>query len=262
MKRILLQYGLALLVLFGVLYAYALRSEPFKVSEVALVQAKLQSPKADSNSLKPLSNSDSAKKIAAAIAQPVKKVDTAKKRILLIGDSMMEGLMFRMKDYTEFNGHFLLPVVWYGSSTKIWGECDTLTHFIQKYNPDFVVVVLGGNELFIRGIESRAPFVKHILKQIGPRPYLWAGPPNWKKDTGINDLIKNNVATGAYYPSKNLKLARRKDGAHPTRVASAIWMDSLATFMGSMSSAHPIMMAPPPTPTKATPKAVLLRMPQ
>jgi hypothetical protein len=259
MKKLLLQYGAALLALFAVLYVYALKPAPIEVGDVALVQAKLTKP----------SDSDSSKKEQKAILAatnkveiPVKKVDTAKKRILLIGDSMMEGLMFRMKDYTEFNGHFLQPVVWYGSSTKIWGECDTLTHFIKKYKPDYVVVVLGGNELFIRGIESRAPFVKHILKQIGQRPYLWAGPPNWKKDTGINDLIKNNVAQGAYYPSKNLKLARRKDGAHPTRVASAIWMDSLATFMGSMAAAHPIKMAVPPTPTKATPKAVLLRMPQ
>jgi hypothetical protein len=263
MKKLLLAYGGAFFGAFVILYAYSsylpeIRSEGLALKKMSLPSARLRVNAGDA-----APSQEPKQTPAPAVTQASTKIiDKKKKRILLIGDSMMEGLMFRMKDYTEHNGHFLQPVVWYGSSTKTWGECDTLSYYIRKYTPDFVVVVLGGNELFIRGVEQRAPYVQHVLKQINPRDYIWIGPPNWKKDTGINELIKKHVQKGAYFPSKNLKLARRKDGAHPTRAAAAIWMDSVAAFMRSPQTAHPIEMGAPPKPTKATPKAILLRMPK
>ena len=192
---------------------------------------------------------------------PSEQPDTAAQRILLFGDSMMEQLMFRMKDYAEANGHQLQPVVWYGSSTKLWGSCDTLAHFIKLYKPTYIICCLGGNELFIRNVvKERAPFVQHILQQIGNRKYLWLGPPNWKKDTGINDLIKQEVGKGCFYPSMNLNLARRHDGAHPTPKAAAQWMDSVATWMRTPACKYRIRMATPAAKAKHTPNAVLLRM--
>ena len=114
-------------------------------------------------------------------------MDTTKQRILLIGDSMLEGLMLRLKDYTEENHHDMKAVIWYGSSTKIFGTHDTLAYFVRKFQPTYVWICLGGNELFVRGIKKdRDPYVKNILKQIGNCKYIWIGPPNWKEDTGIN----------------------------------------------------------------------------
>ena len=48
--------------------------------------------------------------------------DTTSQRILFLGDSMAEGLVRRMADYAEENGHFLSRVVWYNSTTKSWAS--------------------------------------------------------------------------------------------------------------------------------------------
>ncbi|MDR1738077.1 MAG: hypothetical protein LBR66_04560, partial [Candidatus Symbiothrix sp.] len=48
--------------------------------------------------------------------------DTARQRILFIGDSMLEGLGKRMKYYAGENGHELQYVIWYSSTTKTWAE--------------------------------------------------------------------------------------------------------------------------------------------
>ena len=93
-------------------------------------------------------------------------VDTASQRILLIGDSMLEGLSPRLAAYAKQNGHELYTVIWYSSTSQIWGECDTLSTFIRKFRPTYIMVSLGANELFVRDIErKRDRHVKSILER-------------------------------------------------------------------------------------------------
>lgn len=174
-----------------------------------------------------------------SVQQPM---DSSSQKILLIGDSMLEGLMLRMKDYTAHNHHELKTVIWYSSSTEYFGRSDTLRYFINQYKPSYVMLVLGANELFITDIiRKRKPYVRHILQQIDTLNYVWIGPPNWKDDTGINQLILNSVGKSRYFPSKNLTYQRTSDGAHPTKSSSAIWMDSVAVWI-MRDSQKPILM--------------------
>jgi hypothetical protein len=172
-------------------------------------------------------------------------IDTTSQKILLIGDSMLEGLMPRLKDYTAHNHHDLKTVIWYSSSTAYFGRSDTLKYFIKQYKPTYIMLVLGANELFVSDIiRKRKPFVKHILNQIDTINYVWIGPPNWKDDTGINDLILSSVGKRHYFPSKNLTYQRTRDGAHPTRSSSSVWMDSIAVWV-MRDSQHPIKLEKP-----------------
>ncbi|NJO88626.1 MAG: SGNH/GDSL hydrolase family protein [Chloroflexia bacterium] len=162
--------------------------------------------------------------------------DTTSQRILLIGDSMLEGLKDRLEDYTEYNNHFLKTVIWYSSSTLWYGSSDTLKYFIDEYKPTYIMLVLGANELFVPNIiRKRTQNVKHILEQIDTLNYVWIGPPNWKEDTGINKMILKNVGSMHYFPSKNLNYKRTSDGAHPTKASSAMWMDSIAVWIEKKS---------------------------
>ena len=170
------------------------------------------------------------------VTKPV-EADTLPKVILFIGDSMLEGLSPRFAAYAEKNGHTLYSVIWYGSTTEKWAKSHRLSDYIAKCKPDYVVVCLGGNELFIRDIErQRAPYVETILKEIGVLPYVWIGPPNWKPDTGINRLIESKVKDGCFFESQHLTLDRASDGAHPTREAAAQWMDSVANWIFKRSA--------------------------
>jgi len=173
------------------------------------------------------------------------QVDTSKQRFLLIGDSMGEFLRIRLNDYCKKNGHTCRSVIWYSSSTEWYGSCDTLRYFIKEYRPTYVLISLGGNELFIRDIEKkRTPYVKRILEQIGNLPFVWIGPPNWKEDTGINDMIVNNVGRGSYFESKKLQYKRGKDGAHPVKSSAYNWMDHIADYLYKEAS-HRVVMEHP-----------------
>jgi hypothetical protein len=179
-------------------------------------------------------------------------MDTSSQKILLIGDSMLEGLGLRLKDYTLQNKHELKTVIWYSSSTEYFGRSDTLRYFIKQYKPSYIMLVLGANELFVPDItRKRKAYVKHILNQIDTINYVWIGPPNWKEDTGINDLILSSVGKGHYFPSKNLTYQRFKDGAHPTHSSSSIWMDSVAVWI-MRDSQRPIRLE---KPEKKNPKS-------
>lgn len=177
---------------------------------------------------------------------PVKvELDTTSKSILFIGDSMLEGLSPRLAAYSRKNGHKLNTVIWYSSTSEYWGKCDTLQHFIHKFNPDYIFICLGANELFVKDIKKkRAKYVDHILSQIGNIPYLWIGPPNWKEDSGINDLLEMKLKPGSFFLSNGMKFDRTGDGAHPTRTSAALWLDSVGRWMKDKSN-HPIKMALP-----------------
>ena len=171
--------------------------------------------------------------------------DSTHQQVLFFGDSMLEGLTRRLVDYTEANGHDLHTVVWYSSSSKLWAETDTLQHFIRKVKPSYIIVCLCGNELFVHDLDVRDRYIKTILMKIGDIPYVWVGPPNWKPDTGINDVIIRNVGRGRFFDSRYLQLQRGKDHAHPTFTAAAQWADTIARWLRSPNTLHPIRMDDP-----------------
>jgi hypothetical protein len=172
-----------------------------------------------------------AKSAVSNLQQPENKTDTTSQSILLIGDSMAYTLIFRLADYCLQNNHTMHVVSWVSSSTVGFGACDTLRHYIDKFKATYVIFVIGSNELFVDNIkQNRAKYIDRILKQIGRTRCVWIGPPNWKEDTGINDLLLESVGKEKFFLSKNLKFHRR-DHAHPTLESAAMWMDSIASWI-------------------------------
>ena len=185
--------------------------------------------------------------------------DTNKQRILFFGDSMLEGLGSRMRYYATENGHELCNVIWYSSTSKVWGEnIDTLKHFIKEFNPTYIFICLGANELFVKDLDKREECVKTIINCIDTIPFIWIGPPNWKDDTGINDIILRNVGKYKYFPSKRLKYARSSDGAHPTRASANMWLDTVAVWVKD-SINHRILMNKPKEGLKPSGNVIVLQ---
>lgn len=191
------------------------------------------------------------------------EMDTTKKTILFIGDSMVECLFPRMSAYAKKNGHTFYAVVWYSATTEVYGTRTTVKEYIDKYHPDYILFSLGGNELFIRDIkENRQKYVDEIIRQFGDIPYIWIGPPNWKPDTGINDMIKSSVPEGCFYLSytPDQHYDRKKDGAHPTAASSNQWMDRICKWIMTQS-AHRIRLEKPADGEKARPDDLVLLQP-
>lgn len=187
--------------------------------------------------------------------------DTSAHRILFIGDSMVEGLRYRLSQYATANGHSMECVIWYSSSSKYWAQGDTLSHFIRRFDPSYIFVCMGANELFVRNLEEREAAVGKIIREMGDLPFIWIGPPNWKPDTGINDILLRLCGRNRYYPSLRLSYERASDGAHPVMRSYNMWADSVSTWLRD-SSAHPIRWEIPAQDTPKTHGVTLLMPPE
>ncbi len=199
--------------------------------------------------------------LATAKADECEK-DTTTQHVLLVGDSMNERLRQSVAAYCNANGHKCTSVVWYSSSTEIWAKTNALKFYIKKLNPTHIFICLGGNELFVRDLDNRDKYIKMIKAQCGTVPTIWIGPPNWKKDTGINALIEKHFGKRAYYPSLNLKLERASDKHHVSQRGCDVWMDSVAAWMNRGQSIHPIRFEKPQPGKKNTAHKRIVLMPE
>lgn len=169
--------------------------------------------------------------------------DTTVKTVLIFGDSMTILVANRLAAYGEKNGYRVASVTWDGSSILSWSSCDTLDNFIARYHPDFIMVTLGSNELFLKNFDSRKEYVEKLVRKMGNIPFVWIGPPNWKEDVGFNAMMRSVLPRGTYYDSNPLDLPRGTDHIHPTPKGGITWTDSIMAWMEF--TPHPIPFARP-----------------
>lgn len=159
-------------------------------------------------------------------------LDTAKQRILLIGDSMAYSLMFRAQNYCDFNGHDLFVVTYVAATSQTYAQSDTLEYYVDKYKPTFIIFVIGANEMFALDGPQRGKYFDRIIPQTHGIKTVWIGPPNWKEDTGINQAMMEKFGNKQFFLSKNLHYTRvQGDVAHPDRKSGSMWMDSIASWV-------------------------------
>lgn len=186
------------------------------------------------------------------------RIDTARQRILFLGDSMVEGLGPRMGEYCAANGHDLTYVCWYSSTSLAWAS-DTLRHYLNALRPTFVIMTLGGNEQQTRDTERRKECVSKMVAAVGNVPMIWIATPAWNTDATFNAIPRSVVGERRFFDSDRLTLERAADHKHPTFAAARTWMDSIATWMSSGATAHPIRMDVPPKGTAAKYRGIYLR---
>lgn len=186
------------------------------------------------------------------------KVDSLPQVIMIFGDSMTFNLALRLAEYAKQNGHTIHSINWDSSNTKTWADHDTLQYYINKFHPTQIFISLGSNELYLKKPDMRRPQVKKILQVIDSIPYVWIGPPNWKEDEGINDMIASECRPGSFFRSAGMEFKRKKDGVHPTKEASALWVDSIIRWLPK--SAHPFVAdVPSDTIGRANPGIIFLK---
>lgn len=175
----------------------------------------------------------------------IPKLDTTRQSILLIGDSMAYSLMFRTKNYCDYNNHDLHVVSWVSATSKTYAICDTLEYFVNLYKPTYIIFVIGANEMFAFNAKERVKYFDKIIPQTHGIPTVWIGPPNWKEDTGINDVMMKKFGPRQFFLSKNLHYTRIEgDIAHPDRASSSMWMDSVSAWIKT-KSCFPIRLETP-----------------
>lgn len=216
--------------------SYTVRKAPFR-------ETVLKDPEAEARKA---AEADSILAVHKAAEEEMKlkaRTDTTPQSILIIGDSMTMNLALRLAEYAKANGHTFHAVNWDSSNTVKWAKSRHLADYIGEYGATYVFISLGANELYLKNPSSHKVYVDSIIAQVGSLPYVWIGPPNWKEDEGLNDMIAGACAPGCFFRSAGMEFERKKDGVHPTRKSSALWIDSVARWI--RHSAHPILLEPP-----------------
>lgn len=247
MKKTLLNIGLSFYVLFGLFFVKAYFFPEWNIQLKSPYIEKVTDLKSTSQPERIQSKIDSANSENDTVAHVNQQVTGTKgstptlftgssdssKRILFIGDSQLENLRFWVRKSLMDNNYQLAgSVIWYGSSTKQWAITDTLEHFYKKFKPDFILIALGLNELFVNDLEKRASYskiIKYKLSQLGV-PYYFIGPAAWVKDKGSINVIQG-VFGELFYPSHLLKLDRAADGRHPSKAGAKMWFKEVSQKM-------------------------------
>jgi lysophospholipase L1-like esterase len=102
-----------------------------------------------------------------------------------------------------------------------------------------VLVTLGANDVFNDHPEYMAKHIESIVKKIGKRDCVWIGPPLWKGDKGLVEVVRQHVAPCRFYDSQHLVLQRAGDGIHPTEKGGEVWADAFWPFFKNEVDAGP-----------------------
>jgi lysophospholipase L1-like esterase len=181
---------------------------------------------------------DSLLPVAIETVDPKIKIkDTASKKILLAGDSMADGLLKPLHGYCNTRKHKLIRGGWTSSTIISWSFSKKLSKLIKKYEPDYVILALGSNELYTTELTYREPLIRNILSEAGKTKFVWVGPPHWQEDYGLDSLLKTTLGDKIYFSSKKmflsepLKRDKATDKIHPSASAFRVWADSIVTFI-------------------------------
>jgi lysophospholipase L1-like esterase len=144
---------------------------------------------------------------------------------MLVGDSMAEGIGPHLQKKVEAAGGRFINAQERSSTIVWWQGSGKLRELLLKHRPDIVFIALGSNEIFIEEPHMRAPLIKAMVAELGTRPAFWIGPPCWKPDKGLINVIDENFQESHFYNSNDLQVARAPDGKHPTAQGYQYWTE-------------------------------------
>ncbi|HEX7997227.1 MAG TPA: SGNH/GDSL hydrolase family protein [Pyrinomonadaceae bacterium] len=152
-------------------------------------------------------------------------VELKGKSVMLVGDSMAEGIGPHLQKKVEAAGGRFINAQERSSTIVWWQGSGKLRELLLKHRPDIVFIALGSNEIFIEEPHMRAPLIKAMVAELGTRPAFWIGPPCWKPDKGLINVIDENFQESHFYNSNDLQVARAPDGKHPTAQGYQYWTE-------------------------------------
>jgi lysophospholipase L1-like esterase len=135
------------------------------------------------------------------------------------------GLCKALQPRFNAEGTGFIRDVWESASIAAFAQSQRLPKLMKKYDPDLVLLTLGANDVFDRRPENLIRYIESIVKKVGDRDCYWIGPPLWKGDFGLVEVIREHALPCKFFDSKDLVLQRAGDGIHPTEKGGAAWAD-------------------------------------
>lgn len=174
--------------------------------------------------------------------------DTTVHSVLVFGDSMTHHLAMSIAKYGTKNNYKVTGVTWESSSIPGWSNSDKISKYIRESKPDFIIVSLGSNEMELKHFERRIPEVEKIVEKLDTIPFVWVGPPLWKEDRGVYQMLEKALPSGTLFRTgQDVDIPRGGDHVHPTRHGADLWADTLMSWI--RNSRHPILIERPDSGT-------------
>lgn len=168
--------------------------------------------------------------------------DTTNEVVLLCGDSMAGGLAIPFREFCKSHNYILVEDHWSSSTSIAWAATHYMQKLIEKYDPTFIILSLGSNELYTRDLTRLKVNAQIIKNDAGNKRFIWIGPPNWKEDYGYNNTVKDVLGSKEFFVSKYIPLERGADKKHPTLKGYYKWADYISDWIET-ESAYPIKIA-------------------
>jgi hypothetical protein len=154
--------------------------------------------------------------------------------VLHIGDSFAGALGIDLNRELKQTG--IRGVLKYETATYIptWASSKDLPGYLQRFQPDLVLITLGANELEVPDPTIRIPTIRRLVSRLGGRPCVWVSPPLWKgARPALLDTIRESCAPCLYLDSSALvpDLNRMRDHIHPSMEARKIWAKAVIGWL-------------------------------
>jgi hypothetical protein len=160
--------------------------------------------------------------------------------VLHVGDSFAAALGIPLGKHLKASG--LRVALEFKTSSYIpgWAAGPELRQYVGKYNPDLVLITLGANEIEIPEPPQRVGAIRRIVATVGRRPCVWISPPLWKKDTGLIEVLRENVAPCRFLDSDSIvhDLPRAHDKIHPSTEGREIWAEAVLAWLRAERDIH------------------------
>ncbi|HYQ47018.1 MAG TPA: SGNH/GDSL hydrolase family protein [Polyangiaceae bacterium] len=199
--------------------------EPAPTATTASAPPATSSAPAAAPESEPASNPTLPAPAPVGVGEPAPEPLPKGTRVLQLGDSFAAALGGELAKLFKEAG--VRSTLEYKTASYIpnWSYEGDVPKFVANYQPDLVLITLGANEIEIPKPEERIKPIKHLVSTLGGRPCVWIAPPLWKPDTGLLNVIRDNVAPCRYLDSNALvhDLPRGRDKIHPSAEGRQIW---------------------------------------
>lgn len=149
-------------------------------------------------------------------------------RVLLVGDSMAQGLTAPMKEQSTTAFSALAKP---GTRIDQWLSSAQLKSTLASYKPTLVIIVLGTNDAYSNANQAQwiDPFVAKL--RAAGADVVWVGPPSLPNPysgmpvhTGFLQTLAQKAPR--YFHSETLSLPRA-DTLHPTQAGFQTWAKAI-----------------------------------
>jgi lysophospholipase L1-like esterase len=157
------------------------------------------------------------------------KVTPGSSRVLLIGDSLAQGLSPPLTALARESRIGMTTLAQQGSTIGAWtrGALNPGLRAKLAEKPTLVLISLGTNDEYLAPTQlpQVAADAKALLALLDPIPVVWILPPTLPKSIGVTPLLRD-LAPHAF-DSFAYKIPRAADGIHPTPTGYSGWAGTL-----------------------------------